>query len=108
LLGYNDKDSSWPGRTVQQSSIVAAIHAAAPHLLATLRASGDLTLPSDHGEKRLLRMLFVSQLTLASCYPCGGFPEQSSKQKPEELTESKWKLTKFASNCKSFAGVFSK
>jgi hypothetical protein len=34
-------------------------------LLATLRASGDLGFPSDHGEKRLLRMLFVSPSTLA-------------------------------------------
>jgi hypothetical protein len=31
----------------------------------TGRAGSYLGLPSDHGEKRLLRMLFVSQLTLA-------------------------------------------
>jgi hypothetical protein len=79
LLGYDGKGSSWPGRNVQQSSIVAAIHAAVPHLLATLRASGDLGLPSDQGEKQLLRMLFVEPLTLASYYPRAGFPKQSSK-----------------------------
>jgi hypothetical protein len=32
----------------------------------TGRAGSDLGLQSDHGEKWLLRMLFVSQLTLAS------------------------------------------
>ena len=34
-------------------------YAAVPHWLAILRASGDLGLPSDHEEKRLLRMPFV-------------------------------------------------
>jgi hypothetical protein len=53
-------------------------------LLATLRASGDLGLPSDHGKKQLLRMLFVEPPTLAFCHTYGGFPEQSSKQKTEE------------------------
>ncbi len=33
-----------------------------PSFVAILRASGDLGLPSVHAEKRLLRMLFVSQL----------------------------------------------
>ena len=55
-LGFDTKPL---GRIVQQSSIV---HGRRPSFVAVLRASVDLGHPSDHGEKRLLRMLLVLQL----------------------------------------------
>jgi hypothetical protein len=78
----------------------AAIHAAVPHMLATLRASGDLGLPPGHGEKWLLRMLFVEPLTLALwCFP--GviiFQDGNALKSSEQLNASSASLERLEGN----------